>query len=513
MLASVAASATVTVTPINTEYSTQKVTFKVEWTNSPTAPYNNRVWIWIDFCPITGTTPGSFAPATVTGATITSGSESISGLTGRGFFITGSTTNSGATVTATLNPIPAGKFNWCVYGSDYPPNATVNIGGGYSLRGTKPFTINGNLTVNANTFGAGTCITSITDPTGRPDGFATPALTVTTSNPDARCGAGAVTLPATASGGTTTAMTYTWIVGGGAARTTTTGSLSHSAAVGSTAYSVTVTNANGCTSTAKTGTITVYNNLTAGAITTASGTTPAGTNPNITIGNSSAAAGGDGTITYQWRRSGTSSATFSYNASTYPLSNSTTNYSTVGTYYFTRYAHDGFCNTAWAASSGQYSLTVSIPNPPNSSGTWSCGTQIWSGALRNPASCTSTSSLSTSSSPPAQYRDYSSSYGFYYNWTCVNTYATTLCPSPWRVPERSDFVELISCTSGSTLSTAWGLPGICYSNTRYDNDKRGLFWSSTGSTAGLAYSFDYSTSYIKTITDGREYGFNVRCVR
>jgi hypothetical protein len=54
-------------------------------------------------------------------------------------------------------------------------------------------------------------------------------------------------------------MTYTWIVGGGAAQTTTTGSLSiSSVAVGSTTYSVTVTNANGCTSAAKTGTITVH---------------------------------------------------------------------------------------------------------------------------------------------------------------------------------------------------------------------------------------------------------------
>ena len=60
MLASVAASATVKVTPMSTDYAAQKVTFKVEWTNSPSAPYNNCVWVWIDFCPINGTTPGRF---------------------------------------------------------------------------------------------------------------------------------------------------------------------------------------------------------------------------------------------------------------------------------------------------------------------------------------------------------------------------------------------------------------------------------------------------------------------
>ncbi|MDR3132727.1 MAG: hypothetical protein LBU42_01720 [Prevotellaceae bacterium] len=52
MLASVAANATVKVTPFSTDYSTNKVTFKVEWTGTP---YNHHVWVWVDFCPIAGT--------------------------------------------------------------------------------------------------------------------------------------------------------------------------------------------------------------------------------------------------------------------------------------------------------------------------------------------------------------------------------------------------------------------------------------------------------------------------
>ena len=176
ILASVVASATVKVTPISTDYASQKVTFKVEWTNSPNAPYNNRVWVWIDFCPITGTTPGGFSPATITGATITSGSGSTNTLTGRGFFIAGSTTNAGTTVTATLNPVPAGQFNWCVYGSDYPPNVLANTNGSYTLAGTPPFeliTTNGATThtVNEKTV-ATSAVTitpaTITDATGYP---------------------------------------------------------------------------------------------------------------------------------------------------------------------------------------------------------------------------------------------------------------------------------------------------------------------------------------------------------
>ncbi|MDR0693785.1 MAG: hypothetical protein LBF81_00600, partial [Prevotellaceae bacterium] len=65
MLVSVAASATVTVTPVSTDYAAKKVTFKVAWTNSPSAPYNNRVWIWIDFCPVKGVISQGFSTATI----------------------------------------------------------------------------------------------------------------------------------------------------------------------------------------------------------------------------------------------------------------------------------------------------------------------------------------------------------------------------------------------------------------------------------------------------------------
>jgi hypothetical protein len=99
----------------------------------------------------------------------------------------------------------------------------------------------------------------------------------------------------------------------------------------------------------------------AGAINSGSATTTAGTNPGATITNSSSASGGNGSITYQWRRiQGSSSVTLTGSASTYSIGSDATNYSTVGTYTFKRYAHDG-CNTAWKESSGSYTLTVEDP--------------------------------------------------------------------------------------------------------------------------------------------------------
>jgi hypothetical protein len=131
----------------------------------------------------------------------------------------------------------------------------INAAGGYTLKGTPPFTINGTMTVNTKTFGAGTCIETITDLTGNPDGI-TSLPSLSSPNSPSRCSAGAVTLSVTTGGGTTTAMTYTWNIGGttytNQTNSYTTGSLSSN-----TTYSVKVKNANNCESNTVNGSITV----------------------------------------------------------------------------------------------------------------------------------------------------------------------------------------------------------------------------------------------------------------
>jgi hypothetical protein len=148
------ASAAVTITPVGTNYADKTATFLVSW---DAAPYNNRAWVWIDVRPASGA--GSYAPAVI--SEITPSGTDQSSLNGRGFFVTANNT----TVTATLSNAD-GKFNWCAYGSDYPPNATM-ANGTYTLKGTPPFKINNTITVNEKIF-TGTCITSLTDATGYP---------------------------------------------------------------------------------------------------------------------------------------------------------------------------------------------------------------------------------------------------------------------------------------------------------------------------------------------------------
>jgi uncharacterized protein (TIGR02145 family) len=133
----------------------------------------DRVWVWIDLSPITGTSPGTFEKAVISGATATAGSiTTVDGNT-RGFYVT---TNP-STVTATLSNA-ASKFNWCAYGSDAPPNVTA-ANGTYTLYGTPPFILTAAGGTATQTVDATTIETSavtvtpvtLTDQTGCPGVF------------------------------------------------------------------------------------------------------------------------------------------------------------------------------------------------------------------------------------------------------------------------------------------------------------------------------------------------------
>jgi hypothetical protein len=86
-------------------------------------------------------------------------------------------------------------------------------------------------------------------------GIAYAMPTVTTTDAEAICATGAVTLTATASGSPTTANTYTWIVGATQATTTTNGTYSTTVLPGSTTFHVSVTMGGGCTGVGSQGTV------------------------------------------------------------------------------------------------------------------------------------------------------------------------------------------------------------------------------------------------------------------
>ncbi|MDR1680510.1 MAG: DUF1566 domain-containing protein [Prevotellaceae bacterium] len=154
--------------------ATPALTFDVSWAAPPSATPNHRdsIWLFADYRIVNpdGST-GAWTPAGITTATIISGAGTLiaSTLPGRGFFLDGhGLTTLNTTIRVTLDAPTNERFNACVYASDWPPNATMNAGGGYTLNGSPPFIINNIITEPSRTFGAGTCITSITDATGCP---------------------------------------------------------------------------------------------------------------------------------------------------------------------------------------------------------------------------------------------------------------------------------------------------------------------------------------------------------
>jgi uncharacterized protein (TIGR02145 family) len=371
----------------------------------------------------------------------------------RGFWLETSGDNGSATVTATLSLADGVEhFNWCVYAFDYPPNAVLQSDGTYQLRGSPPFTINGDIIEHSNTFGPGTCITSITDATDNPEGI----------------------VPAPFS---------------------------------------------------------------AGSITTAGTATFVGIASAAIVADAAPASGGDGRITYLWQRSdGTASTTLTCSSATYALSEDSENYTTAGTYYFTRYAKDG-CNATFTPSGGQYTLRV-VPDatlPPYSSTlTWTVGTQIWSGALSNPvAGCVSTTNFGSDYVPSNAYYLKSGLYsgsGYLYNGKCVNDRKSTLCPTPWRVPTLADLVTLDKALGGTGVTGELNQPvshagayvgiwggvygGVYTIQTLNNAGSHMVYWTCETSDTAAIYILRVTTANVVNVGEIRQprNGMQVRCV-
>jgi uncharacterized protein (TIGR02145 family) len=271
-------SAQVTVSNMATTYTAanNKISFTVTWTS---APHNNQIWVITDYIKVAGTaTTGSWSRATVTAVTKNSGNGSAATYTGqRGFWLSATGSSGSANVTATLS-LAAGvdKFNWCAYALNTPPQAVWQASG-YKLQGTPPFVVNGSaLSAGIKTFGAGTCITSLTDATDNPTSIlpAAPSITLSAGS-SAQTATQNAALPALkyttarANGATRTSGSFPAGVTGSWANNTYTISGTPTA-TGTFTYTVATTNSQSCTNASKTGTITVNPAITYTGCTTAS---------------------------------------------------------------------------------------------------------------------------------------------------------------------------------------------------------------------------------------------------
>jgi uncharacterized protein (TIGR02145 family) len=342
-----------------------EVTFEVAWAAAPDGIHHlPDVWLFIDYRVVeAGSATGPWLPASITAvAPPSAGTLSFPvPLPGRGFYLAGNPAGAfAATLTVALDVPQNKRFNWCVYASDYPPNAIENDGF-YTLRGSPPFTVGGQ-TLPAGVRTVSGCIASLSDATGCPGLLPVrPAVTSFTTSAASVCPGQSVTLMATAD----SAVAYSFD-----------GGLSWqpeaSAVVTplqTTTCSVHVKNRGGCTATSTSSvTVSVFSARSAGAIVSGTATTAANLAPGETVQSSAAATGGNAVV-YQWRRSGTSSATLTGTGATYRLDADPSNYAAAGTYYFHRYAKDD-CHAEWALSDGVFTLEINTVNPPQGSCTF-----------------------------------------------------------------------------------------------------------------------------------------------
>ena len=191
----------------------------------------------------------------------------------------------------------------------------------------------------------------------------TPVITVPpSSSTQTVCLNGSVTaLSVTAYG---SSITYQWYSnstssnsGGSIINGATTNSYTPPTTISGTTYYYCVVSGTCASATSDvSGAIIVQPAFTSGTIAGTGETICYGGTPGV-IGSTTAASGGDASITYQWQ-SGTDGSTFpttigSSNSATYtPAAGLTT------TTYYRRQAHDGTCNTGWNTSANTWQVTV-----------------------------------------------------------------------------------------------------------------------------------------------------------
>jgi len=159
----------VTAKQVGVNYTTKKVTFKLEW-SSCTGTHNYKVWVFVDVRPeISPNVKGAWTRAKITHSDVGTPYSENGEAPYIGVWVTGSSYTS-QTVTLTLDTPYYDKFDWCAFATDYPPNVTLDKGT-YTFKGTPQFVtshqpvpgktiVKNNLTVDAGT--------TFTDATGCP---------------------------------------------------------------------------------------------------------------------------------------------------------------------------------------------------------------------------------------------------------------------------------------------------------------------------------------------------------
>jgi uncharacterized protein (TIGR02145 family) len=155
------------------------------------------------------------------------------------------------------------------------------------------------------------------------------------------------------------------------------------------------------------------------------------------------------------------------------------------------------------------------------------GEQIWSDAINVPE-CNKDDFSASDTEPRCRSLVYNGIRYYYYNWQYVSQNAATLCPSPWRVPAREDFVALDKALGGNGLSrmdessrdryvNEWGSAYGGYFDGQWESGQGSMskYWSSSDLTVNNAYYLLININgFINPQNnDYMSSGLLIRCVR
>jgi uncharacterized protein (TIGR02145 family) len=110
-------------------------------------------------------------------------------------------------------------------------------------------------------------------------------------------------------------------------------------------------------------------------------------------------------------------------------------------------------------------MLIPVPTYAASAQVWTIGVgidrQIWSDYINDTDRCNKEAFNGGNiyGSNPDCRNNIAPYRGYYYTWPYVSAHADTLCPSPWRVPDRSDFAKLYRNLGGEGTSCT-GCPGL-----------------------------------------------------
>jgi uncharacterized protein (TIGR02145 family) len=529
------------VTVSNLAVDAGTVTFNVSWNKPmPVMLWSDTVWVFVDY-----NNNGVMERLPVTGATASAGTVTKIPDNDKGVWVAGNArTNGSFSGTVKLFTAIKDVGGACVYGSNYPPVGKYTAGDTIEFTGTPEYKVvleKSDKSTYTATVGkgeslsipSGEVIQSFIDKTGAPGIIKCIApATYALSGSDV-CEGANITLTLSGSESGWHYQLYKDNAPVGSEKEGTGNALTFSEAsttVGGFSYTVRTVDVSGTQCEMAVSNVLAITVNPVPTITRSGGDASQTVNRTTAIAAMTYTASDAATITLRSGSRFPTGVTGAASGSSYTISGTPT---VTGTFGYSLTAAVGGCTSTAAA--GTITVNAETPSGAASTQTWVVGNQTWSAPLmKKQTGCTETTNVGITNPPTVAYYRSSGLYsgsGYLYNWKCVNDYATQLCPSPWRVPTQTDFINLDKAFHGSGANrkgidldwitvnyiSSWGgvYGGSAYGTTFGFPGTIAYYWSfmEASATSGCMMLFTTRGEVFPQHTFNKYEGMQVRCIK